>query len=445
MIGMLVFLTGCKDDIDPPAGDTVITDLAIAGVTAPVAGQTPAFTVTETAQYTGTVSWEPSDNPFLSGTTYTATITLTPKSGFTLDGVGANSFTVAEATTATNPVNSGEVTAVFPPTDVVPDVVIDIAAIPGVTAPATGSIPNDVVMDTMQYTGTVLWNPSDNPYLASTDYTATITLLAKPGFTLDGVDENFFTVAGATPLATNPADSGVVTATFPATGSEVASLAPVELGKAGDYVILAQTTITTTGSTVITGDLGLSPAAASYFTGFGLVKATGYATSSLVVGQMRAADMAAPTPAGLTTAVANMNTAYNDAAGRPTPDHLNLDGGAIGGMTLASGLYKWTTSVNIASDITLDGSATDVWIFQISNNLNLANGVQVLLSGEAKAENIFWQVAEIATLGTGTQMEGIILSKTDIILQTGAKVNGRLLAQTQVTLDAATVVEPVIL
>ena len=189
----------------------------------------------------------------------------------------------------------------------------------------------------------------------------------------------------------------------------------------------------------------VKPPSLSVIIPFGLVDATGYATSSLVTGKVYAADMAAPTPIKLTTAIGNMETAYTDAAGRPTPKELNLGSGSIGGMTLKSGLYKWDSAVNIGSDLTLNGGATDIWIFQISGDLNLANNFEVLLTGGALPENVFWQVAGIATLGTGSHMEGIILSKTQIILMTSSSINGRLLAQTQVTLDAATVVDPAIL
>jgi hypothetical protein len=417
------------------APDVAISILAIPGVAAPVRNVTPVLTVTETDQYTGTVTWLPADSPYAASTVYTATITLTAKPGFTLNGVAANSFTVAGATT-TNAINSGVVTAVFPVTEAV---IVSIVAIPGVTVPMRAGVPDLLVTETEQFTGTVAWSPSSNPYAASTVYTATITLTAKSGYTLTGVAANTFTVDGATTVS-NPVDSGVVTAVFPATSA--APLARVELGAAADYVILAETLISTTGVTHVTGDLGLSPAATSYITGFDLVGATGYATSSLVTGSVYAADMADPTPANLTTAVANMITAYNDAAGRATPDELNLYSGAIGGLFLAPGLYKWDSTVEIGADLTLNGDANDIWIFQISGDLNMASDFEVLLTGGAKPENIFWQVAGIATMGTGAHMEGIILSMTQIIFQTGSSINGRLLAQTQVTLDATTVVEP---
>jgi hypothetical protein len=201
-----------EDFLHPPTPTptaAVINIAAIPGVTAPVTGATPVTTITETVQYTGTVTWAPADNPFAGATIYTATITLTAKAGFTLTGVAANFFTVAGTSSlATNPINSGVVTAVFPATAAV----IDIAAIPGVTAPVTGATPVTTITETAQYTGTVTWAPADNPFQGSIVYTATITLTAKAGFTLTGVAANFFTVAGAT--ATNLINSGVVTAVF---------------------------------------------------------------------------------------------------------------------------------------------------------------------------------------------------------------------------------------
>lgn len=222
-------------------------------------------------------------------------------------------------------------------------------------------------------------------------------------------------------------------------------LAPVLLGTAGNFVILAKTGISTVPTSVITGDIGVSPAAASYLTGFALSADAGntFATATQVVGGGRvyAADYAPPTPANLTTAVLDMQTAYSDAAGRPTPVS-NLGGGTIGGLTFAPGLYQWGSSVLITRDITLAGSADDVWIFQIAGDLLVDSAQRVLLSGGAQAKNIFWQVAGQATLGTTAHLEGNILSQTSITLQTGASMNGRALAQTMVALDSATLTRP---
>jgi hypothetical protein len=218
--------------------------------------------------------------------------------------------------------------------------------------------------------------------------------------------------------------------------------APVLLGTAGNYVILAQTAVSTVPTSAITGDVAISPAAASYITGFGLTAATGYATAPQVVGKVYAADYAPPTPSNLTTAVTDMGTAYTDAAGRPTPDFLELGTGAIGGKTLTPGLYKWTSTVTIPSDVTLTGNATDVWIFQISGDLTQSSATKVLLSGGAKPKNIFWQVAGTVDLGTTSHFEGIILSQTAITMRTGASMNGRALAQSAVGMDSSTVTQP---
>jgi len=225
----------------------------------------------------------------------------------------------------------------------------------------------------------------------------------------------------------------------PAVAVSQSSPAPVNLGTAGDFVILAKTGISTTGVTSITGDIGISPAAATFITGFGLIMdASGtFSTSSLVTGRVYAADYTAPTPTKMTTAISNMLTAYTDAAGRTLPDSTELGAGDITGKTITHGLYKWGTGVLVgAGGVTISGTASDVWIFQIAQNLELANGAAVTLSGGAQASNIFWQVGGQVTLGTTAAMKGIILSQTAIAMNTGATLNGKALAQTAVTLDA---------
>jgi hypothetical protein len=215
--------------------------------------------------------------------------------------------------------------------------------------------------------------------------------------------------------------------------------ARVNLRSAGQYVILAKSGVSTTGTTKIVGDVGVSPAAATYITGFALIMdaSNRFSRSSRVTGSVKAANYAPPTPAGLTVAVLDMQTAYTDAAGRKLPNHTELGAGNINGMTLAPGLYKWSTGVSIPIAVTLKGNSTAVWIFQIAKNLTVGNGAIVTLSGGAQAQNIFWQVAGQATLGTTSQFKGVILSKTLIALKTGARIKGRALAQTAVTLDAA--------
>ena len=208
--------------------------------------------------------------------------------------------------------------------------------------------------------------------------------------------------------------------------------------------MLAKTAISTVPTAGVTGDLGLSPAAASFITGFSLVadSTNVFATATQVVGKVYAADYAVPTPSNLTTAVSNMEAAYNDAAGRPTPDFLELGSGNIGGLTLVPGLYKWTSAVTVPADVTISGGANDVWIFQTTGDLSMSANQHVLLAGGAQAKNIFWQVAGQVTLGANSHFEGIVLSKTSITLQTGTTMNGRLLAQTQAALQAATLTKP---
>ncbi len=218
----------------------------------------------------------------------------------------------------------------------------------------------------------------------------------------------------------------------------------VNLGSSGSFVILAKSGISTTGTTSIVGDMGVSPIDSTAITGFGLSmnSSNQFSTSPLVNGKAYATNYAPPTPTTMTTAISDMEIAYTDAAGRTNPTATELGAGNIGGMTLAPGLYKWSTGVTIPTSLALSGAAGDVWIFQIAQNLDVGNGVTVVLNSGAQAKNVFWQVAGQATLGTTSDVKGIILSQTAVVMKTGAKLNGRALAQTAVTLDASTVIAP---
>ncbi len=256
---------------------------------------------------------------------------------------------------------------------------------------------------------------------------------------------------GITDLAGNALATDYVWSFTTSAGADPA-LGPdrVTLGTAGNYVILSKTGITTTGTTDVTGNLGASPVTASAITGFGLVMdaSNEFSTSSLVTGNVYAADYATPTPSNLTTAVSDMLIAYNDAAGRITPDFTELYAGDLSGQTLVPGLYKWGTDVLINANVALEGGPNDVWIFQVAKNVVQKNGTQVTFpvtsAGQASAKNVFWQVAggTGVTIGTTAVFEGVVLAKTGVQLNTGATVNGRLLAETAVTLDANTVTQP---
>jgi hypothetical protein len=231
--------------------------------------------------------------------------------------------------------------------------------------------------------------------------------------------------------------------TFTTVATAATGPSAVNLGTAENYVILAKSGVSTTGATQVVGDIGLSPAAGSLITGFALSEPpTTFTTSALVTGKIWAADYDAPTPANLTTAILDMQTAYTDAAGRTLPDFTELGAGNIDGMTLVPGVYKWGTGVEIPIGVTITGGANDVWIFQIAQDLTVGNGAIVTLGGAAQAKNIFWQVAGQVTLGTTANFKGIILSQTLISMNTGTTMLGRALAQTAVTLDATAITNP---
>jgi len=228
--------------------------------------------------------------------------------------------------------------------------------------------------------------------------------------------------------------------------------ASVDLLTAGNFVILSKTGITNTGghTTDITGDIGSSPISGSAMDNVFCSEITGtiYGVDATYVGSGSQVCFAGNPPLSNKTlvddAIIDMEAAYADAAGRTIPTATELGGGNIGGMLLAPGLYKWSTNVTIPTNVILSGGASDVWIFQIAGDLNIASGgsvasgVKVILTGGASASNIFWQVGGPtgATLGTYSTFNGNILSAKQVIMQTGAVLTGRALAQTQVTLDA---------
>jgi hypothetical protein len=208
-----------------------------------------------------------------------------------------------------------------------------------------------------------------------------------------------------------------------------------------DYVILAKSAVSNTQISSVKGNIGLSPAAASFITGFSLVKATGYATSSQVTGSIFAADMAPPTNTNLTAAVTEMITMYNDAAGLATSGgDTNLGGGTISGNTLAPGVYTWTSGLHITGDITISGSSTATWTFQVQGTLTVDAGVHIILSGGAQAKNITWQVSGATSTGSSSVFKGIILDQTAITLGVSATLTGRAFAQTAVTLSGTNTV-----
>jgi hypothetical protein len=231
--------------------------------------------------------------------------------------------------------------------------------------------------------------------------------------------------------------SGKDAAESPVAFRQQSRQAVINLGVAGNFVILSKSGITDVYKSTVTGDIGTSP-----ITGAAMV-----ISCPEVTGTIYSVDAAGPAckvtnATLLTSAIGDMQTAYTDAAGRSNPDFVNLGAGNIGGRTLTPGLYNWSSAVIIPTDIMISGGPNDVWIFQIAGTLTVSSSVNVTLSGGAQAKNIFWQTSGAATFGTTSHFEGIILGQTGINLQTGASINGRMLAQTAVTLQMNTVTRP---
>ena len=452
-MGAVVLMLGCSKDDDTdlnlaptiissnPANNTVDVVLnKIIAVTFneamnPLTINTSTFIVMQgTNAVSGVVDYSESTatfnptNTLSAETIYTATITTGAEdlAGKALAADKVWSFTtgllpddISPEITLTDPVNNAEdllrskiITAEF--SEEMDPLTINTATF--IVMQGTNTVSGVV-----DYSGTIATFTPTNSLIAAAVYTATLTTEAKD---LAG---NALAADKVWSFTTEAASAG---------------LAVVDLGTAGNYAILAKTAINNNPTSNITGDLGLSPAATSYVTGLSLTDFTGYATSAQVTGKIFAADMATPTAINLTTSVENMITAYNDASGRPTPDFLELGTGNLGGKTLVPGLYKWTSTVTLPSDVTISGGANDVWIFQISGDLNMSAAVNVTLEGGAQAKNIFWQVAGEATFGATSHFEGIILSMTGITFQTGAFFNGRALAQTAVILDGNVITAP---
>ena len=219
LLTVLGAFTACN--VGGPADPVTITISAIQGVSPPITGGTPVTTITETTQFTGTISWTPSvpESGFVEGTEYTATINLVARAGYTMSGVAENFFTVAGAS-VTNSANSGTVSAVFPATT--SSSRITIQAITGINPPAMAGIPATTITETEQFTGTVTWTPSipaGGTFAPETVYIASIRLTPKQGFTLTGVEADFFTVAGADTVGYQ-AGSDLVTAVFPPTSTK---------------------------------------------------------------------------------------------------------------------------------------------------------------------------------------------------------------------------------
>ena len=199
----------------------------------------------------------------------------------------------------------------------------------------------------------------------------------------------------------------------------------VGLGRAGSFAVLAGSTVSNTGPSVISGDLGVSPGTA----------VTGFPPGTVSNGTVHAADAVAA------QAQADLTTAYDDAAGRAPTATVTAD---LGGQTLVSGVYRGG-ALGLTGTLSLDaeGDPTAVFIFQAASTVITASGSRVLLLNGATACNVFWQVGSSATLGTTSAFVGTVLALTSVTANTAASVTGRLLARNAaVTLDSNTVSRP---
>jgi len=211
---------------------------------------------------------------------------------------------------------------------------------------------------------------------------------------------------------------------------------PVHLGSAASFSVLAGSAITNTGSTVIYGDIGLSPTTGAAITGF---------PPGTVSGTIYTVDIFGPAgsvsnPGLLTLAKNDLTTAYLDAAGRPTTQTISTE---LGGTTLGPGVYdSLAGTFGITGTLTLDGGGDPnaVFIFKMSTTLITETGSVVNLINSAHVCNVYWQVGSSATIKAGSVFVGNVLALTSITVNTGATVDGRLLARNgAVTLDGNTV------
>lgn len=360
----------------------------------------------------GTVTKSPNSSTYNSGTT--VQLTATPLAGYTFSSWSGDASGITNPLTVT--VNGNK----------------------NITANFTSNA-NNFTLNVTALNGSVSRNPNQLTYLNGTN--VVLTPASNPGYSFTSWSGD--ATGNANPLTVSMNGNKNISANFTAAPSQGPGI--VDLKTSGDFSILSKTGISTIGVTSITGNIGVSPASATAITGFSLIMdATNqFSTSLYVSGKVYASDYTLAPPSKMTTAISDMQTAFVTAMGMTTTVIVDKGAGDISGMTLAAGLYKWSSGLLITNaGVTLSGGPNDTWVFQIAQGLTVNNTAIIHLTGGAQAKNIFWITASDAVIGSNVDFSGNILSQTLISLNTGAKVTGRLLAQSAVTLNTSTVVLP---
>jgi hypothetical protein len=242
-------------------------------------------------------------------------------------------------------------------------------------------------------------------------------------------------ICGAPTVVETESDASVVLA------------APVEIGTANFYAILASC-ISTAGTATITGNIGVTGNATT-ITGFDLaLDSTGeFSTASEFSMKAFALDYAGPVRAELSSAKIEMKSAFADASKRSNKNNARIDlgDGSIGGMTLTPGVYTFAVfnanaGIIIDSDIILEGGPDDVFIIQTNGDLTQTKNTEVILSGGVKPKNIIWQVAGDVTVGTDAEFQGVILADSNVLFKAGSTLEGRILAQGCVDIEMMVVI-----
>lgn len=295
-------------------------------------------------------------------------------------------------------------------------------------------------VETLTFTPTVALSPGQ---LYTATVTTLVTTLAIPAIVADPLAVPPVVAAPAEPAKPMTHDVAWIFTTKALTGS---ARMPIPLGEVGHYAVFAESAITNTGTSAITGDIGIHPFAASFMTGFafnGFPGTDGFDTSAQIIGKAYAPDYPEPTATLVNTARLDKDTAQVAVMAATLPDATELAAGDLSGLTLPPGLYKWSSAILINSDLTLDaaGDSNAVWLFQVDGALTQAAAVQVVLSGGALPKNVFWAV-EAATLGSTSTMQGNLFSRSAITMGANAIIKGRALAHTAVTMDGATITRP---